>query len=178
LQRDVVSKRPMTQMKPFRVTQLSFWVMEDLQRILDKDDACYIDEIKALEILRVLPSLFLSMSAPPKRVREPSKALVHVLEVQCLLCPQLLTYNNNTSSMLRHYRAKHENTQPHATNQGSRKQELDETLVDFTVKDSQPFTEARGRRLTAFPEVNCGRTVTSNFPRSSLSPAQKEADNK
>ncbi|XP_030584252.1 zinc finger BED domain-containing protein 1-like [Archocentrus centrarchus] len=42
--------------------------------------------------------------------------------------------------MLRHYRAKHENTQPRATNQGSRKQALDEALEDFTVKDSQPFT--------------------------------------
>ncbi|MED6237282.1 hypothetical protein ATANTOWER_022060 [Ataeniobius toweri] len=51
-----------------------------------------------------------------------------------------MTYNNNTSSMLRHYRVKHENTQPPATNQGSRKQELDEALVDFIVKDSQPFS--------------------------------------
>ncbi|MEQ2265150.1 hypothetical protein XENORESO_003015 [Xenotaenia resolanae] len=34
----------------------------------------------------------------------------HINKVQCLLCLQLLTYNNNTSSMLRHYRAKHENS--------------------------------------------------------------------
>ncbi|MEQ2284728.1 hypothetical protein AMECASPLE_024516 [Ameca splendens] len=47
--------------------------------------------------------------------------------------------------MLRHYRAKHENTQPPATNQGSRKQELDEALVDFIVKDSQPFTVSKPR---------------------------------
>ncbi|MEQ2289319.1 hypothetical protein AMECASPLE_031710 [Ameca splendens] len=69
--------------------------------------------------------------------------LVPPNKVQCLLCPQLLTYNNYTSSMLRHYRAKHENTQPHATNQGSRKQELDETLVDFIEKDSQPFSVSK-----------------------------------
>ncbi|MED6269449.1 hypothetical protein CHARACLAT_033257 [Characodon lateralis] len=41
--------------------------------------------------------------------------------------------------MLRDYRAKHENTQPRATNQGSRMQELDEALVNFIVKDSQHF---------------------------------------
>ncbi|CAI5661731.1 unnamed protein product [Oreochromis niloticus] len=37
---------------------------------------------QALEILRVLPSLFPSTSAPPKRVRDTSEALVHVLEDQ------------------------------------------------------------------------------------------------
>ncbi|CAL8348899.1 unnamed protein product [Boreogadus saida] len=86
-------------------------VMEELQRILDKDNTNFIDELKgrwhdfcqkvqffgvwkkalkppmgmdkaeqALEILRVLPSLFPSTSAPPKRVRNASEALVHVLE--------------------------------------------------------------------------------------------------
>ncbi|XP_056442269.1 uncharacterized protein LOC130379453 [Gadus chalcogrammus] len=86
-------------------------VMEELQRILDKDNTHFIDELKgrwhdfcqkvqffgvwkkalkppmgmdkaeqALEILRVLPSLFPSTSAPPKRVRNASEALVHVLE--------------------------------------------------------------------------------------------------
>ncbi|KAL7390382.1 hypothetical protein ABVT39_020084 [Epinephelus coioides] len=86
-------------------------VMEELHRILDKDNGNFIDEVKgrwhdfcqkvqffgvwkktlkppmgmdkaeqALEILRVLPSLFPSTSAPPKRVRDASEALVHVLE--------------------------------------------------------------------------------------------------
>nr|XP_046238910.1 uncharacterized protein LOC124055921 isoform X1 [Scatophagus argus] len=85
--------------------------MEELQRILDKDNTNFIDELKerwqdfcqkvqffglwkkvlkpplgmdkaeqALEILRVLPSLFPSTSAPPKRLRDASEALVHVLE--------------------------------------------------------------------------------------------------
>ncbi|CAM4684124.1 unnamed protein product [Leuciscus chuanchicus] len=35
---------------------------------------------QALEILRVLPSLFPSTSVPPQRVRDASKALVHVLK--------------------------------------------------------------------------------------------------
>ncbi|CAL8236406.1 unnamed protein product [Boreogadus saida] len=86
-------------------------VMEELQRIMDKDNTNFIDELKgrwhdfcqklqffgvwkkalkppmgmdkaeqALEILRVLPSLFPSTSAPPKRVRNASEALVHVLK--------------------------------------------------------------------------------------------------
>nr|XP_023649474.1 uncharacterized protein LOC111834427 isoform X1 [Paramormyrops kingsleyae] len=86
-------------------------VMEELHRILDKDNGNFINELKgrwhdfcqkvqffgvwkktlkppmgmdkaeqALEILRVLPSLFPSTSAPPKRVRDASEALVHVLE--------------------------------------------------------------------------------------------------
>lgn len=32
----------------------------------------------------------------------------HYFQVRCLLCPQVLAYNSNTSSMLRHLRAKHE----------------------------------------------------------------------
>lgn len=39
---------------------------------------------QALEILRVLPSLFPSTSAPPKRLQDASEALVHVLEVSCV----------------------------------------------------------------------------------------------
>ncbi|TWW54177.1 hypothetical protein D4764_0192040 [Takifugu flavidus] len=44
---------------------------------------------------------------------------------------------------MRHYRAKHENEAGAAVMTfppGDRKQELDEALVDFIVKDSQPFT--------------------------------------
>ncbi|TWW80940.1 hypothetical protein D4764_01G0007550 [Takifugu flavidus] len=46
------------------------------------------------------------------------------------------TYNNNTSSMMRHYRANMRMKLVVLL----RKQELDEALVDFIVKDSQPFT--------------------------------------
>ncbi|KAL6486724.1 hypothetical protein MHYP_G00061160 [Metynnis hypsauchen] len=86
-------------------------VMGELQRILDKDNIHYIDELKerwdnfcqkvqffgvwkkllkppmgmdkveqALGILHVLPSLFPSSSAPPKKLGHASEALVHVLE--------------------------------------------------------------------------------------------------
>ncbi|MEQ2303956.1 hypothetical protein AMECASPLE_022066 [Ameca splendens] len=64
-----------------------------------------MDKEQALEILRVLPSLFLFMSAPPKRVREPSEALVHALEEKedpdaylkkrSLSCPVLIVCSSN-----------------------------------------------------------------------------------
>ncbi|MEQ2238866.1 hypothetical protein ILYODFUR_037685, partial [Ilyodon furcidens] len=51
-------------------------------------------------------------------MEQPSRKRSQVWEYFDLVPPnKLLTYNNNTSSMLRHYRAKQENTQPRATNQ-------------------------------------------------------------
>ena len=38
----------------------------------------------------MLPSLFPSTSAPPKRVGDASEALVHVLEVSCLKCCRII----------------------------------------------------------------------------------------
>uniref|UniRef100_A0A674MKY1 BED-type domain-containing protein n=1 Tax=Takifugu rubripes TaxID=31033 RepID=A0A674MKY1_TAKRU len=75
---------------------------------------------------------------------KPHTHLIFNLQVKCLLCSRHLAYNNNTSSMMRHYRAKHENEAGGAAVMtfppGDRKQELDEALVVFIVKDSQPFT--------------------------------------
>ncbi|XP_034529154.1 zinc finger BED domain-containing protein 1-like [Notolabrus celidotus] len=53
-----------------------------------------------------------------------------------------LGYNNNTSSMLRHYRALHENKEETRAlpSQATRKPELDEALVSMIVKDTQPFS--------------------------------------
>uniref|UniRef100_A0A3B5QKN7 HAT C-terminal dimerisation domain-containing protein n=1 Tax=Xiphophorus maculatus TaxID=8083 RepID=A0A3B5QKN7_XIPMA len=53
------------------------------------------------------------------------------VKVRCLLCSKELGYNNNTSSMLRHYCALHENREETG---------LDEALVSMIVKDIQPFT--------------------------------------
>ncbi|XP_073670235.1 E3 SUMO-protein ligase ZBED1-like [Paramisgurnus dabryanus] len=65
-------------------------------------------------------------------------------KVKCLLCHKELTYSNNTSSMLRHYRAMHEDAQPAAnrpdTSQNYRKKMVDEALVNMVIKDSQPFS--------------------------------------
>ncbi|XP_076870081.1 E3 SUMO-protein ligase ZBED1-like [Brachyhypopomus gauderio] len=66
-------------------------------------------------------------------------------KVKCLVCSQQLSYNNNTSSMPRHFRAKHENItcQSQAalsSSQGPRQKMIDKALVNMIVKDSQPFT--------------------------------------
>ncbi|KAK5619612.1 hypothetical protein CRENBAI_011261 [Crenichthys baileyi] len=52
---------------------------------------------------------------------------------------------------------------------GMRRPEISTLPIEGSTADGQiifsPFAkEARGRRLTALPEVNCGRAVTSNFP--------------
>ncbi|XP_077086696.1 uncharacterized protein LOC143738592 [Siphateles boraxobius] len=64
-------------------------------------------------------------------------------DVKCLLCLKELTYSNNTSSMLRHYRALHEHAQttnnPHSS-QNSKKEMVNEALVNMVIKDSQPFS--------------------------------------
>ncbi|KAM3603819.1 uncharacterized protein V6R79_002553 [Siganus canaliculatus] len=60
---------------------------------------------QAVEILQVLPSLFPSVSGPQKKVRDPSEALVHVLEEKedpnfylrkrTLTCPALIVSSSN-----------------------------------------------------------------------------------
>ncbi|XP_028428641.1 zinc finger BED domain-containing protein 4-like [Perca flavescens] len=70
--------------------------------------------------------------------------LISPNKVQCLICDQKLAYNNNTSSMLRHFRAKHDRAtataQAESSSQGNRKDRIDEALVHMVVKDSQPFS--------------------------------------
>ncbi|XP_062872093.1 zinc finger BED domain-containing protein 4-like [Trichomycterus rosablanca] len=65
-------------------------------------------------------------------------------KVRCLLCHKELTYSNNTSSMIRHYRAIHDHAQSAAsgpdTSQNSRKKIVDDALVNMVIKDSQPFS--------------------------------------
>ncbi|KAK0156243.1 Zinc finger BED domain-containing protein 1 [Merluccius polli] len=68
--------------------------------------------------------------------------LISANKVKCLLCAKELVYSNNTSSMLRHFRALHADAQANtgAPTQMTRKQELDEALVSMIVGDTQPFT--------------------------------------
>ncbi|XP_048010537.1 zinc finger BED domain-containing protein 4-like [Megalobrama amblycephala] len=84
----------------------------------------------------------------PARKRKSSPVWEHFEmvahnKVKCLLCLKELTYSNNTSSMLRHYRALHEHAEtsnnPHST-QNSKKEMVNEALVNMVVKDSQPFS--------------------------------------
>ncbi|KAM8836941.1 E3 SUMO-protein ligase ZBED1-like [Spinachia spinachia] len=63
-------------------------------------------------------------------------------KVRCLLCSKEVGYNNNTSSMPRHYRALHENKEETGAShsRATRKRELDKALVSMIVKDTQPFS--------------------------------------
>ncbi|XP_051962567.1 zinc finger BED domain-containing protein 4-like [Xyrauchen texanus] len=69
------------------------------------------------------------------------KRVSRLVSVKCLLCSKELRYNNNTSSMLRHYRALHENKETNQGGPGSgEKKDVDESLVNMVIEDSQPFT--------------------------------------
>ncbi|KAK1900426.1 Zinc finger BED domain containing protein 1 [Dissostichus eleginoides] len=58
--------------------------------------------------------------------------LISPNKVKCLLCSRELGYNNNTSSMLRHYRAIHEIKEGNGGRpRPTRKQDLDEALVNL-----------------------------------------------
>ncbi|KAK0139038.1 Zinc finger BED domain-containing protein 1 [Merluccius polli] len=78
--------------------------------------------------------------------------LISPNKVRCLLCSKELGYNNNTSSMLRHFRALHENKEETraSSSQATRKQELDEALVSMIVKDTQPFSIVEDVGFRAF----------------------------
>nr|XP_055070155.1 E3 SUMO-protein ligase ZBED1-like [Misgurnus anguillicaudatus] len=70
-------------------------------------------------------------------------SIISCFKVKCLLCHKELTYSNNTSSMLRHYRALHEHAQTTVnpqTSQISKKEMVNEALVNMIIKDSQPFS--------------------------------------
>ncbi|XP_061794367.1 E3 SUMO-protein ligase ZBED1-like isoform X1 [Nerophis lumbriciformis] len=73
------------------------------------------------------------------------------LQVKCRICTTELSYvNKSTSSMLRHYRARHEHEVPETPriNSATRKQMLDEALLNFIVTDCQPLSivESEGFR--------------------------------
>nr|XP_061832340.1 uncharacterized protein LOC133616769 [Nerophis lumbriciformis] len=77
----------------------------------------------------------------------------HISEtkVKCRICTTELSYvNKSTSSMLRHYRARHEHEVPETPriNSATRKQMLDEALLNFIVMDCQPLSivESEGFR--------------------------------
>ncbi|KAM9309723.1 uncharacterized protein KZ484_025693 [Pholidichthys leucotaenia] len=73
-------------------------------------------------------------------------------KAKCRICSTELSYlNKSTSSMLRHYRAsRHENEVPDTPriDSASRKQMLDEAVLNFIVKDCQPLSivESEGFR--------------------------------
>ncbi|KAK7882297.1 hypothetical protein WMY93_028471 [Mugilogobius chulae] len=84
-------------------------------------------------------------------------------KVRCMLCTQVLSYTNNTSSMLRHLRARHSTDQSQQSTTGpcnscqypdiSKKQLLDEAIVDMIIKDGQPFSMVEGEGFTNLMEI-------------------------
>ncbi|XP_053708914.1 uncharacterized protein LOC128765169 [Synchiropus splendidus] len=60
-------------------------------------------------------------------------------EVKCLLFSKELSYTNNTTCMLRQYRALNENERAQPA-PSTRKHAVDQASVAMVVKDSQPFT--------------------------------------
>ncbi|XP_061758795.1 uncharacterized protein LOC133554277 [Nerophis ophidion] len=62
-------------------------------------------------------------------------------KVRCMVCSAELKYHGSTSSMIRHFAAKHGAAKNKGTaNQVDRKRELDEALVNMMAKDSRPFS--------------------------------------
>ncbi|XP_070399388.1 zinc finger BED domain-containing protein 4-like [Nothobranchius furzeri] len=93
----------------------------------------------------------------PERKRKVSAVWDHfdlltANKVKCRICSAELSYtNNSTSSMLRHYRVKHENEEEANTprpNTESRKIALDQAVLNFIIKDCQPLSivESEGFR--------------------------------
>ncbi|XP_055082535.1 E3 SUMO-protein ligase ZBED1-like isoform X2 [Periophthalmus magnuspinnatus] len=96
-------------------------------------------------------------------------------KVRCMLCTQVLSYTNNTSSMLRHLRARHntDQSQPSTTGPSNSghypdmsKKMLDEAIVDMIIKDGQPFSMVEGEGFTnllkildPLYKVPCHKTV-------------------
>ncbi|RVE68871.1 hypothetical protein OJAV_G00096300 [Oryzias javanicus] len=77
------------------------------------------------------------MEAGPKRKFSPTWEyfdMISPTKVKCRICDKEVGYNNNTSSMIRHYRSFHEPGD--RSSNDSRKQLLDEALVDMVIKDS------------------------------------------
>ncbi|XP_076738533.1 uncharacterized protein LOC143416797 [Maylandia zebra] len=73
-------------------------------------------------------------------------------KVKCLLCARELGYNNNTSSMLRHYRALHENRNTNCGARPGEQSQIDEDLVSMVIEDSQPFSIVEDKGFKRFVE--------------------------
>ncbi|XP_061528688.1 uncharacterized protein LOC133400248 [Phycodurus eques] len=85
----------------------------------------------------------------PERKRKVSAVwdhfdLISSIKVKCRICSTELSYiNKSTSSMLRHYRARHENEVVTITpriSTASRKHALDQAVLNFIIKESQPLS--------------------------------------
>ncbi|XP_041644013.1 uncharacterized protein LOC121510145 [Cheilinus undulatus] len=134
------------------------WSVESLE-ILDSFDSVESETVRRVWRVRRVARM------EPARKRRTSPGwghfdLITPDKVRCLLCAKELGYNN-TLSMLRHYRALHENKEGTGgtPSQATRKQELDEALVSMIVKDTQP---------SLGPRTQAGTQAGSQDPASFL----------
>ncbi|XP_036069592.1 zinc finger BED domain-containing protein [Oryzias melastigma] len=94
------------------------------------------------------------MEAGPKRKFSPTWEyfdMISPTKVKCRICDKEVGYNNNTSSMIRHYRSFHEPGD--RSSNDARKQLLDEALVDMVIKDSQPFSVVEDEGFRDFVDL-------------------------
>ncbi|XP_077370692.1 uncharacterized protein LOC144014551 isoform X2 [Festucalex cinctus] len=73
-------------------------------------------------------------------------------KVKCHICSSELSFTNkSTSSMLRHYRAKHDSDVPDTPriSSASRKQLLDEAQLNFILKDCQSLSTVTIKQMVA-----------------------------
>ncbi|KAM9354970.1 uncharacterized protein KZ484_013148 [Pholidichthys leucotaenia] len=94
-------------------------------------------------------------------LRQQHKPTSQLQVAKCCICSTELSYfNKSASSMLRHYRARHENEVPDTPriDAASSKQVLDEAVLNFIVKDHQPLSivESEGfRELVQALQPSC-----------------------
>nr|XP_046234507.1 zinc finger BED domain-containing protein 4-like isoform X2 [Scatophagus argus] len=79
-------------------------------------------------------------------------------KVKCRLCSTELSYiNQSTSSMLRHYRARHGNEEladtPAVSTPVPNKQALDEAVINMIIKDCQPLTLVENEGFRALMQL-------------------------
>ncbi|XP_051918634.1 E3 SUMO-protein ligase ZBED1-like [Hippocampus zosterae] len=105
-----------------------------------EEEVCAIKEEKEPQLLDAQAALH---AADRKRARSSDMwehfSLITPDKVQCSACSAELKYHGNTSSMVRHFAAKH-GPALKQSNATGRKQALDEALVNLVVKDWQPFS--------------------------------------
>ncbi|XP_029986274.1 zinc finger BED domain-containing protein 1-like [Sphaeramia orbicularis] len=99
----------------------------------------------------------------PNRKRKVSAVwdhfdLISPTKVKCGICQTELSHTNrSTSSLLRHYRALHENEDTNrpapGMNTASRKQILDEAVLNFVLKDCRPLSIVEGEGFRELLQV-------------------------
>ncbi|XP_019748743.1 zinc finger BED domain-containing protein 1-like [Hippocampus comes] len=116
---------------------------EEVCGIKEEKEPQLLDAQAALRAAELHEVCLIATEQDRKRARSSDMwehfSLITPDKVQCLACSAELKYHGNTSSMVRHFAAKHGPALKQSNAMG-RKQALDEALVNLVVKDWQPFS--------------------------------------